>query len=157
MMKFFLTSVSCVLLGVILAESVVACSIYIPPLRRDFRKAESVFIGRVVSVNAANLTLREKEELSDFGDSRSFSRMRFQVLKKWKGARNKELEFSGIAHDFCGCPGGPMDQFVEGKEYLIFARRKTTLSVCESEPVTNEKIARLDSFWFRTWARIYPF
>lgn len=146
-----------VLLGSILQSSALACSIYLPPLRHDFRKAETVFVGKVLSVEPAVLTKDEEKKLSKLKERELFSRIKFQIIKQWKGANVNEREYVGIAFDFCGCPDWPMDQFVEGKEYLIFAREKNTLSVCESMSVTPEVMKRLDSFWFRTWARIYPF
>ncbi len=157
MAKMFLNSLWITLLVTILSGYVLACSISIPPLRRDFRKAESVFVGKVLSVQSTALTKAEEKRFSYLKDWESFSRIKFQVIKQWKGAAGNEREYVGIAFDLCGCPDWPMDQFVEGREYLVFAREKNTLTVCESESVTTEKTRRLDSFWFRTWARVYPF
>lgn len=138
---------------------VLACSIYIPPLRKDFRGADTVFVGRVESV--ASLSNYDAAVIpKSWDDWKMFERITFSVERKWKGDARKVREYTGVSVYDCGCPGG-LDQFEVGKAYLVFARKERFVSVCESERIggkyVEEKMKRLDSFWFRSWSRIYPF
>lgn len=155
--------VAVVLTSVFSFQNAFACSIEIPPLRKQFRKAKTVFVGSVESV--AKYTPSTQELLSvpeGWKDWKDFSRIKFKVINAWKGASKKqELEYIAVAHYFCGCPGRPLDEFKPGREYLIVARERKFVPVCESKDAEKDwvknEIKSLDGFWFRAWATVYPF
>jgi hypothetical protein len=151
-----------IVVGYIFIGNVQACSIEIQPLRKQFRRAKLVFIGKVLSIQPTPLTEAGKAGIpKTWRDWNEFSNIKFQVLRKWKGDSPSEREYVGIAYYICGCPHFPMDQFYVGKDYLIFAGDKKFITVCESEKLGSDYVAKemksLDSFWFRSWAAIYPF
>lgn len=140
--------------------SVAACTIEISPLRKDFRRANSVFIGKLLSIDELTPNTSNEKIPDEWSDWKVFSKIKFQVERKWKGSYAGEREFVAAAYYTCGCDTR-MSQFVEGKEYLVFAESSDFVFVCSAEEIgrltTTDKMKRLDSFWFRTWARIYPF
>ncbi len=145
-----------------------ACSINISPLRKEFRAANAVFVGKVLKIeDYYTPTEREKKEIPDdwtsgsMKDLKIFSKVTFAVQNKWKGNLSGKKEYVAVAYWSCGCPGVELDRFNVDVEYLIFASRKNFITVCDSfrEKIEDKAklIKKLDSFWFRTWARIYPF
>ncbi|HEX7957186.1 MAG TPA: hypothetical protein VF508_09600 [Pyrinomonadaceae bacterium] len=129
-----------------------ACSCGEQSVRQKFRYSDAVFLGRVV-------------ELTPFGPTEDFplavSLVRFEVERRWKGAKAREL--TGVADfdqpGFCGDL-----KLAVGGRYLIYApREKGRLRVLtDCGPNTTAEYAgpemkRLDSLWFRTTARLYPF
>jgi hypothetical protein len=151
-----------VFIGAISSVKLFACSIEIPPLRKDYRRAESVFVAKVIKVEETTLDPSVVNNFpAGWRDWKLFSRISFQIERQWKGPSGTQKEYVGVAFYGCGCPGGPFDQFVAGNEYLVFGGSKNFLTVCESEKTGSEyisdKMKRLDKFWFRTWVEIYPF
>lgn len=145
-----------------LAQQVSACEIVIPPLRNEFRQARAVFIGKVKRVQDFTPSPQESLNVPEpWRAYKTLARIHFEISKKWKGPGSREQEYVAIAHLPCGCPGDPWRQFSEGDEYLIFEYDKGFLTVCESDKIgpghVQDKVKRLNSFWFRAWARIYPF
>lgn len=144
------------------SQTSLACSIEITPLRKRFRRAESVFVGKVISIAEYNPSEKEKLLIPEYTrDWKYFSKVTFEINEKWKGDVSKKQDFIAIAYFPCGCPGDDIDQFKEGEEFLVFTEDNNFVSICGSEETasgyTKKKIKRLDSFWFRKWARIYPF
>lgn len=146
----------------VLTCEVLPCSIEIPPLRKDFRRAEKIFVGEVLSVSETKLSDVARQDLPESWQNwNTFSNIKFRISKQWKGSLVRETEYTGVAYFYCGCPGEPIDEFKKGNAYLVFAEDSNLLTVCEAEMVGSEYVAkkmkRLDSFWFRTWSRVYPF
>lgn len=154
--------VACLALSTALfAVEVAACTIEISPLRKDFRRANSVFTGKLLSIDALKPNTSDEEKIPDsWSDWKEFSKVKFQVERKWKGSFARELEFVAAAYYTCACDTR-MSQFAVGKSYLVFAETRDFVSICSAEEIgrttTTNTMKRLDSFWFRTWARIYPF
>jgi hypothetical protein len=83
--------------------------------------------------------------------------VRFNTTKTWKGAEKGAREYVLFEAD-CDCKGTSELPGL-GKEYLFTPDKDP--SVCDAfatdtERVRNE-IKRLNRFWFRTWAVLYPF
>jgi hypothetical protein len=148
-------------------QNISACSLYIPPLRREFRKAKAVFTGKILKVEDYYLpTEQEKPDIPENWTSGSlknaniFSRVTIEIKKKWKGNLPGKKTFIAVSYWNCGCPGD-QDRFEQGQEYIFFTERKNFITVCDSwrgKGFGKETlIKKLDNFWFRSWARIYPF
>jgi hypothetical protein len=131
---------------------VLACSCADPSAREKFRHADAVFLGKVV-------------ELTPFGPTEDFPLamyvVRFEVERRWKGARGREVE---AVADF-DQPGfcGDLNLTV-GEKYLIYApRQKGRLRVhTDCGPNRHardavEELKLLGSFRFRALARLYPY
>lgn len=149
-------------------QSVNSCSIEIPPLRKEFRRAKSVFIGKVLKISDDYVpTEKEKQTIPEYWkegywkDKYIFSKVTFEVKKKWKGNVAETQDFVAVAYFFCGCPGGDIDKFKVGEEFLVLATGQNFVTICDSKNANSEwakgDMKRFDNFWFRTWARIYPF
>jgi hypothetical protein len=144
-------------------QTVNACTIAVPSIKKEFRKAESIFIGKVVKVTDEH-SPSEKEAASipeNWEHWKWFSNVTFEIKNKWKGNVSGTREFVAVAIYDCGCPGGEIDAFKAGKEFLVFADGKNFVSICDSYKPDDEwakiRFKKLDSFWFRAWAQIYPF
>jgi hypothetical protein len=127
-----------------------ACEVVVLSLRKEFRHSKDVFLGEIKSV--------EKDKST---------RVTFKVLKSWKGRDAKELTIN--ASEYCACPSKSFD-FILGKQFLVMTtvvgeNKQIFYDPCliytyqiDKQPDEAEKtIKRLDSFWFRAGARIYPF
>ncbi len=151
-----------VALIVVSFESAIACSIIITPLRKEFRRANTVFTGKVTQVNAVSLTEIEKSKLvpKNWRSWDIFSKVTVEVHKRWKGSLSGTNEFLAVAFFSCGCETMPL-QYDLGKEYLVFAEKANFITICDSRVTqmnnTKTELTKLDSFGFRLWARIYPF
>jgi hypothetical protein len=162
MKRIFRAFASLVLASVFCFQAVNACTIKVPPFRKEFRRAESVFTGKVVKiVEAYSPTAKEAASFPEGWESwKYFSKITFEVKHKWKGDASDTREFVAVAFFDCGCPGG-FDAFKTGEEFLVFADEKNFVWICDSYKIEDEwakdRIKRLDSFWFRAWARVYPF
>lgn len=139
------------LTSVFFSENSYACSAYTSPLKERFRKAETVFVGTVANVEpyppGRNWTL----------DGLNQYTVRFKTTKTWKGAEKGEREYVVFELD-CDCDG-TLDVPKLGKEYLVTPDKHPI--VCHAVATDTERgrneIKRLDRFWFRTWATLYPF
>jgi hypothetical protein len=152
-MKVFGLAVAAVLLC-LSAREAPACSCGEFSVRQKFRSSDAVFVGRVV-------------ELTPFGPTKEFPLamhlVRFEVERRWKGARGREV--TAVA-DF-DSPGMCGDLKLEvGGRYLIYApSEKGRLRVyADCGPNLDLKwkeaageMKRLDSFWLRAKARLYPY
>jgi hypothetical protein len=148
-------------------QNISACSIYIPPLRKEFRKAKAVFAGKILKIEDYYVpTEAEKQDIPEHWTTGSlknaniFSRVTIEIKNKWKGRLPGKKTFVAVSYWGCGCPGD-QDRFKEGEEYVLFIENKNFITVCDSwrEKVDGKEklIKKLDDFRFRSWARIYPF
>ena len=134
------------------SQAALACSCARQSARQKFRHSDAVFLGRVV-------------ELSPFAPTEDFPLaaylVRFAVERRWKAAKDAEL--TGVADfdqpGFCGDL-----KLAVGKSYLIYAPRDKgrlrVLTDCGPNITAEdagEEMRRLDGFWFRAFARTYPY
>jgi hypothetical protein len=143
------------------AISIEACTIEIYSLKKRFRQANTVFIGKVTKIvdyqpSAKELSLMPKE----FRDWKGFSKVTFEVSKTWKGSASSNQEFIGVSAYICGCDIAPR-VLKEGEEFLVFSPKKNFVSVCDvgetKKDYVKDEIKSLNKFSFRFWASIYPF
>jgi hypothetical protein len=121
-------------------------------VREKFRAADSIFVGTLVEMSPANPT-------GDF--PLAANTVKFKVEKRWKGAGKPEV--TAIAN--YDQPGWCGDlNLTVGERYLIYADRVKgrLLIYTDCGPNRNaknaaEEIARLNSFKFRFFARLYPY
>ena len=158
-MKAVFSGVILVLCIIFLAESALACTCVVNSLSKRFRKAEAVFVG----------------SLADYEDGLTSNIQNFKegipilkIKKAWKGVKR---EYVAVDFDFDGATGGGAGctwfyQFKKDKDYLIFAYGKglrVTVECSDSRELkakydwTTEELGKLDSFWYRTKARLWPF
>lgn len=139
-------------------ENIIACTVNIEPLRKTFRQSKNVFVGEIISVEPVN----EKDLPKNLKEYKYLSKLTFKVDKSWKGKNKRVVVYS---YPFCNCPMREYN-FSAGKKFLVFADKNSYYDVCNLSNIefssdrnnnSQEIIKRLDSFWFRTWARIYPF
>ncbi len=151
---FFLTGFLAVFF---FSEAVSACTCVNDKLSKRFRKANAVFVG--------SLADRELYESPQNVQNYKDGRFVLFVNKAFKGISK---EFVAVDMDFTGfttnCPW--LDKFDEDKDYLVFAYEKdlkVRVSCSDTMPLraaydsTVKDIGRLDSFWFRTKVRLWPF
>jgi hypothetical protein len=132
-----------------------ACSITVPPLRKEFRDSTDVFIGEVVEISDAPQNYKDKKERFIGGI------VKFKIEKRWKGVKASEVSLlSDIIDTTCGggVGGNLIDYFRKGEKYLIFAEKDYVHFYKSSKLEDSEsEIRRLNDFGFRLWTRIYPF
>ena len=94
------------ILLVMMTGRIFACDCPQLPLEKELKEVDHVFRGRVISVNLRSYPIAYE----------------FEVLKTWKGKKSRKVTVtSGIGSGDCGV------SFVNGQEYLIYAKRgKTT-------------------------------
>lgn len=146
--------IACFSISVQLAK---ACTVDIEPLRKTFRQSKYVFIGEIVSVESIEKSeLPEKLKKYDY-----LVKLTFKVENSWKGNSKNITIYSS---PFCSCPWRQYN-FSVGKRFLVFADKNSYFDVCNLSNIEvdsdennnlNLIIKRLDKFWFRTWASIYP-
>ncbi len=146
----------------ITANASFACSVSEVPLRKVFRHADAVFRGKVVQIVRRELSPREKQLVPEvWRDWNQFSLVTLDIENSWKGGLKGTKEFVAVDSYDCGCPNHL--EMNLGDELIVFSGN-IFLTVCQTvktHPVntrhTRQDVHRIDSFWFRTWARIYPF
>jgi hypothetical protein len=130
--------------------------------RKAFRMARAVFIGTPIS---SSFLRRDAGEAESEGHSLFGTSVKFKVEKSWKGADGSEIVItsdSGLDLKFpCGF------QFVEGNRYLVYAygSRLEAATMCsrditplkDADVSTAKRLKQLNSFWFRTYARLSLF
>lgn len=149
-----------------------SCTIYIPPFRKIYRASESIFVGKVLKIEEYyNLTetderripehwLRENDRVKASLQYKGlFSKVTFEIKDNWKGNLAERKDFISVPAYDCGCPGDGINVFEIGQEYLVTAANKDFVTVCNSKKTdwAKDDIKKLDKFWFRAWATIYPF
>lgn len=139
-----------------------ACSVVEIPLRKQFRHAASVFVGKVLKVEEYSLPESERSKVipENWSSLKVFSKVTFEITNSWKGDLKKTVQLIGVASDVCACSQN-VTQYQAGMEYLIFSHENNFITICDARPngsdwaVADKK--RIDRFWFRAWARILPF
>lgn len=99
----------------IFSPAALACScVYQPTNKAAFRKASAVFVGEVVSKSTPKVPASWDDD-----DKAPFVSdvVTFKVEKRWKGARNSEVD-AWLDVRYSHCSGM---QFREGEKYLIYA------------------------------------
>jgi hypothetical protein len=146
-------------LSVVVLHDVYACSAIVVPLRKQFRRADSVFLAKVSRVEKHIPSAKERSQIPQFWkDFPETFKVHFDIQRTWKGSSEAERTYL-TDWDMCACASRPT-QFVVGEEYLVFAGHGF-VSVCDAgrsdSDFTKNDMKQLSSFWFRTWATIYPF
>jgi hypothetical protein len=140
------------------ASGVHACQPVFSRHTRYFRKAEAVFVGKVVEVG--------QNDKKDW-DPREFPyKIKFAVEKSWKGGKPEITVLSDMGANMCS-----QGEFRIGDKYLIYAfkqgpelivytyvgNRSRPLSYGYEREGEKKEFAELDSFWFRLKARLWIF
>jgi hypothetical protein len=129
------------------------CSCADPSQREKFRSANAVFLGKAIEI---------KEYTDPDKDFQMFIQtVKFEVRKQWKGAKKPEI----VALAAFDLPGWCGDlNLTVGESYLIYAAREKgrLLVYTDCGPNRNvkyawEEIKQLKNFWFRFFARLYPY
>jgi hypothetical protein len=134
------------------ALTVHACSCGEPSQREKFRKADIVFLGELVE----QTFIKEVPK-----DSTLFQAVNFSIKRQWKGTHQKQIRVL-LEFDTPGmCGDLPL---VVGTEYLMYVYRKREGLVswidCGPNMLARDASAdmkNLNSFWFRFFARVWPF
>ncbi|MBK9164198.1 MAG: hypothetical protein IPM21_09840 [Acidobacteria bacterium] len=138
------------------------CVAVVSGLRKQFREANVIFTGQLIEFEERSNANIPAELLEDW---KTLAPVRFKIERSWKGQRSGELVL--YMSPICDCPVRYLLPN-KGDTLLVFADKDGIVDSCNYGYVLemkNEKQAgeaksvmkRLDSFWFRTWARIYPF
>jgi hypothetical protein len=131
-----------------------ACSCVEFSVRHKFRYSDAVFVGQVVELTPV-------EPSKDF--PLAMYAVRFEVERRWKGAQGREVTAVADYDQRGWC--GDLNLTV-GERYLIYApREKGRLHIyTDCGPNLDlkwkeaaEEMKRLDSFWLRMKARLYPY
>jgi hypothetical protein len=148
-------------------NSIKACLPNVESFRKVFRHSKQVFVGEIIEVGWV-----KKEELPQNLQeaTEGLAKITFKIDRSWKGKNvAQEVLYSKL---FCTCPDRT-NYFTKGKKFLVFSDKQSYFDACsllnaqvdpaeipvdswEAKFVKN-KIDRLDDFWFRLWAKIYPF
>lgn len=134
------------------ASQALSCSCASPGVREKFRAADAVFVGNLIEMTPTTPS-------EDF--PLAVSVVRFRVERGWKASSSPEI----VAIANFDNPGWCGDlNLTVGEHYLIYAYRHKGHLIVETDcgPNRNLKYAateikRLDSFWFRQFARLYPY
>lgn len=155
----FLVGIVVILLT--LADTAEACTITIVGLRKAYRASSQIFVGEFLSFgDSATDALPSKLA----GNRKMLDKARFRIQRSWKGPASGEVEL--YLSPVCDCPMREISPD-RGDRFLILADKDGVVDACNMyiiEMTDNRRqedlkriVDRLDSFWFRTWAGIYPF
>ncbi len=151
MKRFFSFIASIILILMICIQITNACTFAEESLQKSFRQAKAVFLGEVKDIKL--------KPNSDYIKSLIDGEITFVISKSWKGNYKKQITFPANIGWACGCDSP--DQFKVGQEYIVFIDKQSVANFCDSEKADTkygrDKVKRLDNFWFRNWAQIYPF
>ncbi len=98
-----------------------ACTITVPPLRKEFRDSKNVFGGEIINISDAPGKYDKKEKIIG-------GIVKFKIEKVWKGTKESEISLLSAIID-SGCGGSPIDCFRKGEKYLIFAEKVTCIFI----------------------------
>ena len=150
-MKYIVQSALILTLFILSTSTAYSCSCAYPSIREKFRASDLVFVGQVVEIKDAPL----------IKDSLFLHSVTLKVEKIWKGKRRPEITVLW-AWDNPGMCNGLL--LVKGERYLIYTSREKEGYGVYPDCGTNylakdvaEEIKKLNSFWFRLFARLYPF
>lgn len=145
----YILQLSLVLAALIVGtSSVLACSCADPSVREKFREADVVFVGQLVSISDSNV--------DEFPNS-----VMFNVKERLKGAAERGITVLFGFDNPGWCGDLPL---TKDERYLVYAYhekgRLVTSVDCGPNRIAKyvpDEIKKLHSFWFRTFARFYPF
>lgn len=135
-----------------------ACTCVDMPLKNRFREASTIFIGRLAD------DIPEDDSLIQ---NNRTGLIVLEVVKGWKGVKKEYIgiDFKKETFSIGTCPF--LFGFDKDTEYLVFAYGKglqINVECSDTLPVSPEynsysqrQIRKLNSYWFRTWSRAYPF
>jgi hypothetical protein len=134
------------------ANQAFSCSCADPSVREKFRKASSVFVGRILEI---------KPYEDKASDSIFINEVRFRVERQWKGERKPEITVISAWDNPGWCGDLPL---TVGERYLIYAdRERNKLAIyadCGPNRIAvyaEKELGKLNNFWFRFFARLYPY
>lgn len=113
----------------------------------DFRQAEAIFIGKVLSIGQTQIG----------PNGRELTPLRLSVIKSWKGVGIKETTV------WTNNRMGPCSVFLfePGETYLVYVQKNMFASSdCASSKIASTEVAKaqikqLNSWWFRFKARLH--
>jgi hypothetical protein len=136
--------------GLLVSSSAFACSCADPTVRQKFRTSELVFVGTVTDFKDAPRN-----------DNAFVYSVTLKVERQWKGTRQKEITVLWSLDSPGMCNDLPL---IKGERYLIYTSREDNNFAVYPDCGTNyfakyhaAEIARLNGFWFRFWARLFPY
>jgi hypothetical protein len=155
-------AIAVLLILLTLAEPSFGCTVTMRGLRKEFRSASQVFVGEFVRFEDGE---RDKVPADLAEKWESLGKATFRIRKSWKGHSSGEISL--FVNVLCDCPMRYLLP-ASGDEMLVFADKDGVIDSCnfqyviqveEEKKKVEAKIVtdKLNSFWFRTWARIYPF
>jgi len=128
-----------------------SCSCADPSIREKFRAADLVFVGRVIDFKDA----------PPLKDSIFVYSVTLKVEKIWKGTRKPEITVLWAFDRPGWCNDLPL---IKDERYLIYTgREKEGYGVYPDcgpnyfAKYHTEEIKKLNGFWFRLFARLFPF
>jgi len=130
------------------------CTCNIQKHRADFRKAKSVFVGRVIDVD-------RKRTIPERLSGGVVYSAKFEIEKAWKGSSKSEVAVF-VWRDF-GCGGFDFQLsekylvYVFDNEWVAYTACSRSRPYIRSSVETDKELKQLDSFWFRLCARLNPF
>lgn len=141
-MKIFAKTILVLVFLAHCAGNAFSCSCVERSARKDYRSAKAIFIGEVIGVSQGNLPASVK----------------FKVEKQWKGAKQSEF-IASWGYEGVGTCGGFL--FEKGQKYLVYVHGKelSVYTACDRTAklgYVKDELKRLNSFWFRFSARVYP-
>jgi hypothetical protein len=161
MLPVIRASLLCVLLG-LSATVAYSCTCLQRSHRKEFRQADAIFSGRVISKVEDRSYVPPKLNVSPAFQKRIDSTkrfiLRFEIERRFKGVEGKTLDL--IAYESTSpCTGMSFDV---GERLLIYADREpeglTDGGLCSRTRTLDENsldYRELRSFWFRTRARLH--
>ena len=119
-----------------------SCSCASRSASKDFRTAKAVFVGEVIEVSKGYPAT-----------------VKFKIEKQWKGIKKLEI-ITSWGFEGVGSCGGFL--FKEGEKFLVYAYGKelsvfTACSRTKGFKQAENDLKKLNSFWFRFYARVFPF
>lgn len=152
---------SAILIILLLSDAVFACSVIISGLRTEFRRSKNIFVGEIVIGNETNEP-KIPEKLKEKWNT--LEKVRFKIIQSWKGQSSGEIDL--FLSPLCDCPNRMLLPEDDSK-ILVFTDKDGVLDACNMyvgniddvrrKEEIDKTIKKLNSFWFRTWARAYPF
>lgn len=163
-MKIKRILISSIITLFILCDSIFACTVVVQGIRKEFRRSSQVLVGEFMTFDD-----REVKDVPEWLADKwkpygPLANATFRIKRSWKGQRTGQITL--YVSPLCDCP---MRQLFPNpdEEILVFADKDGVVDSCNFFVIekSNDRrtddlektIKTLDSFWFRTWARIYPF
>jgi len=132
------------------ASAAYACSCGDPTVREKFRTSDLVFTGRVTDIR----------ELRPIQDPFVYS-VTLQIDRQWKGPKTRDVNVLWAFDSPGWCNDLPLNK---DERYLIYTSRHDGSYGVYPDCGTNylakyhsTEIAKLNGFWFRAWARLFPY